>query len=246
MYKRSLLLVASVSLGLGLCSSAKAQEASPFSGSAAVVSDYLFRGLSQTNRKPAIQAGFDYAHASGFYAGIWGSSISWLGDIDDVSSGVELDFFAGYSGSIGESLSYDVGVLRYQYPGEYPAGFTSANTTEGYLSIGFRTLTLKYSRAFSNAFGFDNSKGSDYVELGWEQPLAERWTATAHVGHQRIDGFGDASYTDWNIGAAIDLGQGFSLGATYSDTNAEQSLYTNAYGKNLAKQAVVLSLSKSF
>lgn len=247
MIKRSLLLCLSVPVALGLSSTALAESESPsVTGSATLVSNYLFRGLSQTNGKPAIQAGFDYAHSSGFYAGTWGSSISWLGDIPDVSSGVEIDVFAGYSGSIGESGSFDVGVLRYQYPGKYPAGFTSPNTTEGYASIGFFGFTLKYSRAFTNAFGFSDSKGSDYIELGFEQGFADKWTVGAHVGRQSIDGFSPADYTDWNISASVDVGNGFSIGATYSDTNADASLYTNAFGKNLAKDAFVLSLSKSF
>ena len=51
-----------------------------FTANVALYSQYIFRGLTQTNRRPALQGGFDYAHSSGFYAGVWGSNISWISD----------------------------------------------------------------------------------------------------------------------------------------------------------------------
>jgi uncharacterized protein (TIGR02001 family) len=116
-----------------LCTSlaAAGHASAEVSGEVAIVSDYVFRGLSQTNEKPALQAGLTWEHESGFYIGTWGSSISWLSDSDpDVSSQVEIDVFAGYAGEFGESgVGYDVGVLHYWYPGRYPAGFNSPDTT---------------------------------------------------------------------------------------------------------------------
>src|SRR5450759_5333437 len=111
-----------------------------------LVSNYLYRGISQTGAKPAIQGGFDYAHASGFYAGIWGSNISW---IPASSSSLELDTYFGFKNSFATDYSYDVGFLRYNYPGVYPnpipAGFAKANTNEIYGLIGWKWLTAKYS-----------------------------------------------------------------------------------------------------
>src|SRR5690606_3215227 len=90
--------------------------AGELSGSATLTSDYVFRGLTQSNRDPAIQAGVEWADG-GFYAGAWGSSISWLSDLSSVgvpvSSSVELDFYAGFGGEFSDTASWDVGVYHY-------------------------------------------------------------------------------------------------------------------------------------
>ena len=155
--------------------------ASSVAGSVAVVNDYLFRGLSQTNWKPAIQPGIEYDHASGWYVGGWGSNISWLSDASShgatISSSVELDFYTGYRGSFGGDWSYDVGLYEYYYPGTYPRGFTRPYTTEGYASLGFKGITLKYSHAFTNLFGFADSKHSGYVDLSYSYEFSPGWTA---------------------------------------------------------------------
>lgn len=223
-----------------------AQEAvSPFTGSVAITSDYTFRGLSQTNRKPALQGGMQFDN-SGFYVGLWGSNISWLSDCEDVSSSVEIDIYGGYKGTFADDWSYDVGVIRYQYPGNYPTGFTSPNTTEVYGSIGWKTLSAKVSYSLTDTFGFSDSENSDYIEVNWNQPFAGIWTLNAHVGKQTIDGLGDADYTDYKLGVTVALADGFSLAAAYIDTNAGESVYTNAYGKFLGKQTGVVTLTKAF
>lgn len=237
-----------VPLSIAAVSAAHAQDDAPppVTGSLAITSDYTFRGLSQTNRKPALQGGLQYDHASGFYLGVWGSSISWLSDYEDVSSGVELDFYGGFKGSFAEDWSFDVGVNRYQYPGKYPQGFTSPNTTEIYGSIGWKTLSAKYWYGITNIFGFSDSEKSDYIELNWNQPFADIWTLNAHVGKQTVDGFSDADYTDYKLGVTVSLPHGFSLSGAYVDTDAEKAIYTNAYGKFLGKQTGVLTLTKAF
>jgi len=101
-------------------------EVSPITANVTVVSDYRYRGLTQSNFKPAIQGGFDYAHESGFYLGNWNSSISWIGDgynaisnagTAGVSAPIEMDFYAGFKKEIiGEGFASDIGVLQYYYP----------------------------------------------------------------------------------------------------------------------------------
>src|SRR5690349_3327239 len=84
-------------------------------------SQYIFRGLTQTNGDPAVQGGFDYSHTSGFYAGTWASNISWLRDGGAYRAGgsAEIDLYGGFKGSIGKTdLSYDLGTLYYWYPGD--------------------------------------------------------------------------------------------------------------------------------
>ncbi len=106
---------------------APAPEKSPITANVTVVNDYRYRGMTQSNFKPAIQGGFDYAHESGFYIGNWNSSISWISDGypangsvsygRSVSAPVEMDFYAGFKKElIGEGFATDIGVLQYYYP----------------------------------------------------------------------------------------------------------------------------------
>jgi len=71
----------------------------PFSANLSLTNDYRYRGISQSNFRPAIQGGFDYAHSSGFYIGNWNSSISWISDAasaagNSASAPIEMDFTA--------------------------------------------------------------------------------------------------------------------------------------------------------
>ncbi|MGH8785977.1 MAG: TorF family putative porin, partial [Cupriavidus necator] len=206
--------------------------------------------ISQTNLRPAIQGGFDYAHESGFYVGNWNSSISWLEDANPaVSAPVEMDFYGGFKNTFkvaGTEFNYDLGVLEYYYPGGYnnPRPYT----TELYAGIGWGPVFLKYSHAVTNLFGFNDSKNSYYVDLTANVPL-NFWdlTLNAHVGYQGVTHFSDASYTDWKIGLTKDLGKGFALAVAYVDTNAKESVYTSANrGRYLGKAAAWASLTKTF
>ena len=138
----SLALAALVSPQLA-CAQAAAPAAEPakpasphtFTGNLGLVSDYRFRGISQTFKQPAIQGGFDYAHSSGFYVGNWNSSISWLEDANSsVSAPVEMDFYGGWKGSWGD-WGVDVGGIYYYYPG------TDASTANGTAFVNPRNPT---------------------------------------------------------------------------------------------------------
>jgi uncharacterized protein (TIGR02001 family) len=224
--------------------------ASKWVGSAGVVNDYLFRGISQTNRKPAVQAGLEFDHASGLYIGGWGSNVSWLSDASTsaqpISSSVELDLYGGYRGSLSADWSYDVGLYRYQYPGSYPAGFTLPNTTEGYASLTWKSVSLKYSYAFTNLFGYADSKHSGYVDLSWNQEFAPGWLLNAHVGHQKVEHISGASYSDWKLGVTRNFANGYSVALGYYDTNASKAVYTNAHDHYLGRATAVLTLAKAF
>ena len=228
-----------------------AEPASPhtFTANVSLVSDYRYRGISQTNLRPAIQGGFDYAHESGFYLGNWNSSISWLEDSDgSVSAPVEMDFYGGFKNTFKVSeleFNYDLGVLQYFYPGGYTT--TRPYTTELYAGIGYGPVFLKYSHSVTNLFGIPDSKNSYYVDLTANVPLNWDLTFNAHVGYQRVDGNSDASYTDWKVGLTKDLGKGFSLAVAYVDTNARESFYTSANrGRYLGKAAAWASITKTF
>lgn len=218
-----------------------------FSANVSVATDYRYRGLMQTNRRPAIQGGFDYSHASGFYLGNWNSNISWLGDSNaEVSAPIEMDFCGGYKGMIGTDWSYDIGVLQYFYPGDYPAGYTRPYTSDVYAGLGYGPMTLKYSYAPTNLFGFAGSKHSWYIDLSANLPL-DVWglTLNTHVGYQKVQ-VANASYVDWKIGLTKGLGKGFALAVAYIDTNADKAVYTKAKGRYMGRGTAWASLSKTF
>lgn len=201
---------------------AMAEDASPVSANVSLVSNYLYRGLSQTGDRGAIQGGFDYAHASGLYAGVWGSNISWLSDTGTASkASFELDTYIGFSQDFATDFSYDVGVLRYNYPGEYAVGAVSANTDEVYGAIGWKWLKAKYSHSTSNLFGVADSKGSSYAELNGSYDIeAPGISLSAHYGKQSVAGTGNdvLTYSDYNVKAVKDFG-GYSVGLAVSKTD---------------------------
>ena len=102
--QKTAISAAAVALLTGIASSVAfaadepaAPEVSPITANVSLVSDYRYRGISQSNLRPAIQGGFDYAHESGFYIGNWNSSISWVNNLSpSVASSIEMDFYAGF------------------------------------------------------------------------------------------------------------------------------------------------------
>ena len=207
----------------------------PFTANVGLVSDYAYRGSSQTDERPALQGGFDYAHESGLYAGVWGSNVSWLSDASpNVSNSLELDLYGGYKGTAG-AIGYDVGLLQYYYPGSYPKGFNSPNTLEGYVGLSWEFLSFKYSYAFTDLFGYDKSDGSQYYDLGAAVDVGGGFTLAAHVGYSDIKGQDD--YTDWKLGVTKEFG-GFNFGLHYVDTDVNNA--------DLADERVILSIAKSF
>ena len=228
-------------------------------GNVSLVSDYLYRGISQTGQKPAVQGGFDYAHSSGFYAGAWGSSISWLSDAGAASTAsLELDTYFGFKNSFATDFNYDVGFLRYNYPGTYVAGATKADTDEIYGLIGYKWITAKYSYALGDTFGMPNAKGTSYFDLAASYAVPDTGiTLGAHVGKQTYKGAtadalaaagATATYTDYKLSVSKDL-SGYVVGLAYSSTNAKTGagqFYTSPQGKDLGRGTVVLSLSRSF
>ncbi|HRO59591.1 MAG TPA: TorF family putative porin [Burkholderiaceae bacterium] len=223
-----------------------------------LVTEYRYRGIGQTNGDPAVQAGLDYTHSSGAYAGTWWTNVSWLSDANpDVSSSLEVDVYAGYRGSFGQ-FGYDVGVLRYLYPGSYPHGFTSPHTTELYVAGSWQMFTLKYSHAVTNLFGFDDSEGAGYLELNGSFELGAGLGLLAHVGHQRIPAGrvggveirsrDDCSYTDWSLGLTKGF-VGLDWKLSWIDTNADGGTgecYRNALDRDVGKSVLVLSVGKTF
>jgi uncharacterized protein (TIGR02001 family) len=221
---------------------------------AGLFTDYRFRGVSQTNRKPAFQGGFDFAHKSGFYLGNWNSNI----DAEMYSgANIEMDFYGGFKGAV-DAFSYDVGVLYYYYPGSgtLPGGFTVDNT-ELYVAGGWGPFSLKYSYAVSDFFGITDTKGAYYIDGTITYPLTKEFSLIGHLGYQgglkngakltEIDGSGPhSSITDWKLGVAYDL-KGWVLGAAYIGTDRSLTGGTAAFKtRDISNDTLLLSVTKSF
>ena len=204
------------------------------------VSDYRYRGISQTRLKPALQGGADFAHKSGFYLGTWASSIKWIKDAGG-GADAEIDVYGGYKFGVGP-LGLDVGVLTYNYPGHDLS--VSPNTQEGYIAGTFGPATLKYSHAFSNLFGFSDSKNSYYVDLSAAFDMGGGWSLVPHVGYQKVKNNSTADYTDYSLTLNKDFGNGFTASAALVDTDTDAYIAPN--GKNLGKSGVVLGVKYSF
>jgi uncharacterized protein (TIGR02001 family) len=238
-------------------------------GNVGLFSQYIFRGLTQTDRDPALQGGFDYSHASGFYAGTWASNISWLRDATPSSytsgGSLEWDFYGGLKGTFGKSdFTYDVGLLYYYYPGSIaPAPAIKADTLEIYGALGWKWITAKYSYSLNNkTFGVPDSRGTWYLDLGADVPLGETGlTLNLHYGKQKYDGqtAGAAfdndtlySYDDWKIGLTYALPKDFTIGVFYTDTSSANRLGYGSvseggvFPRNIAKGTGTVFIKKTF
>jgi uncharacterized protein (TIGR02001 family) len=219
---------------------------------AGLFSDYRFRGISQTNKKPAFQGGFDFAHKMGFYVGNWNSNVD-SGFYNGAN--LEMDFYGGFKGSY-DAFSYDVGVLYYYYPGSGVGGTTKIDNTEIYVAGGWGPVSLKYSYAVSDFFGIKDTDGAYYVDATLAYPITKELSLIGHVGYQgglkngaritEFDGSVRTSITDWKVGATYDLA-GWVLGASYIDTNRSFTGGTAAIdNRDIAGGTLVVSVTKTF
>ncbi len=238
---------------------ASAQDApkSDWSASAnvGVVSEYRFRGISQTDRKPAIQGGFDLSHVSGLYLGNWNSNV----DSALYSGGnIEMDFYGGWKVPLGD-FTLDLGALYYWYPGSgntsaYP-GSVKVDNFELYLGGSWGPFSLKYSHALTDFFGAADSKNSSYLDAGFAYDIGQGFGVNAHLGWQKLkggakltqlDGSVVDNITDWKLGATYDL-EGWVIGLSYVSTNRDFTGGTAAAtNRNISGGTGVVSLSRTF
>ncbi|NIJ38170.1 uncharacterized protein (TIGR02001 family) [Sphingopyxis panaciterrae] len=207
-------------------------------GSATVVSDYRFRGFSQSNEEAAIQGGFTIGHDSGLYAGTWGSSIGF-------NNGTEIDVFAGFAKEVTPGLTADVGATVYLYPG-------ANNTTviEPYASLtgAIGPATVKGGIAWApggqNSLG-DNSGVYLYSDVGVQIPDTPV-KLKGHFGYAKSDSFLgglDGDVIDYSVGVDFTW-KVLTLGVAYVNTDAPKfGGYKETVG---ADGAVVFSLGAAF
>ncbi|HEX5388625.1 MAG TPA: TorF family putative porin [Burkholderiaceae bacterium] len=212
------------SLAIVALAAAPMLASAQLSANVSINSSYKFRGQDQTANKPALQGGFDYAHSSGFYVGNWNSNVTWL-----PGNSLESDIYAGYKGEVA-GVGYDVGFLRYMYPG---AGV--ANTNEIYGGVSYAGFGAKYSRTVSDQY-FGGSKAS-YLSLSYSTEVAKGLTASVAVGF--TDFKQGTDYTDYSVGLAYDLGEGYSVKGAFVGANKK-----NVYG-DINKNRLVVTFAKA-
>ena len=221
---RGMFMAALAAALLGGAGVAPAQQTSgsphTFTANIGLFSQYIFRGLKQTNGDPAVQGGIDYSHSSGFYLGTWASNISWPKENATQANGTEIglygsggnvewDFYGGYKWVLSPDMTIDLGTLYYWYPGDisaayvnlYPAGtpIPKANTWELYYGLTYKWFTFKVSYTLKDeTFGVADSNGSTYMDLGLNIPVNDKLTINLHVGKQSYGGIDRRNPVDAN------------------------------------------------
>ena len=259
----SLAALLAVSALPSLAQTAAAPAAEPdftVTGNLGIFSDYRFRGISQTNKNPAIQGGIDLNTKWGFYLGNWNSNV----DANAFSgANIEMDFYGGWKTTFDGGFGLDLGVLYYYYPGSgnqssYP-GSWKTNNTELYIGGSWGPLALKYSYAVSDFFGVPGTKGAYYVLLSGAHDFGNGFGINASVGYQgglkagdpgysscvtEINGTVACSITDYKVGGTYTI-DGWVIGLAYVSTNRDLPGYTDP-AKNISNGTALVSVTKTF
>ncbi|WP_269716291.1 TorF family putative porin [Caulobacter sp. NIBR2454] len=196
-----------------MAGAAAAQDSGPtFSFNLGLTSDYVFRGVTQTDQEPALQGGVDMS-AGVFYAGIWGSNVDFFDETDaevDVYFGVKptfgpisADFAAIYYGYVNEPNGADYAYWEFKAAGSVPVGPGSIGTA------------LYVSPDFFGSVG-----EAAYYEVNGAFPVMDKLSLTGALGRQDLEGNGD--YTTWNLGAAYALTDNLSIDLRYHDTSKHE------------------------
>jgi uncharacterized protein (TIGR02001 family) len=212
-----------------------------FTSNVNLVSDYRFRGLEQTWGKPALQGGFDYTHASGVYAGVWGSNVSGN---SYAGGNLELDAYAGYNGKFGGDFGWTAGGYGYYYPGANndkqatPGANSQAyDTFELNAGVNWKWISYKLSYAATDYFGAntgtgyaDDTKGTLYHDLSVNYPVLSNLTLNLHIGRtdyaaEYASGV-NPDYTDYKLGASKTFQGGWNVTASYVQATNDTA-YTN-------------------
>ncbi len=252
--KKTLLAIALASslTSFGAVAADKAPEPSyTLAGNFSLVSDYRFRGVTQTQEGPAVQGGLDLTLKNGGYVGTWTSNVKqWA----NPGGQQEIDFYGGYRTEI-KGFGLDIGGIQYWYP-RNTASVTN-NTFEYYVAMSYGPISYKVSKANGNWFGIE-ANGAVYQELNLSHSISEKISVGFHIGSQTISEAGGTAgknygFTDYKISGAYDLGDGYSIGLAASRVSfkvtADGDSSTGWYyfdGKKLGGSAVVASITKTF
>ena len=215
------------------------------SANLALVSDYQFRGISQTDEGAAIQGGFDMNHQQGWYLGLWGSNIEFG------EGSMELDLYAGWSGKWESGVQTDVGLIHYAYP-QGDSNGADLSYSEVYGSLGYQGWTV--GAAYSPDYFGAGVEDYQYLYVSYDLPLTDRLGLTLNLGHNQFDNasemalfLGSAepshndSYLDWQLALTADVADYGSIGLAYVDTNLDQGQCLDICDKRW-----ILSMTRSF
>ena len=201
-----------------------------FSANVAIVTDYRFRGITQSDEDPAIQGGFDYGASLtddiGLYLGIWASSVNF-NDGDEAS--IELDYYGGITLDI-EGVGVDFGLIYYTYP--TASSGLNYDYVEGKIALSYNPIEsvglgvgYNYSPDYfgsSGSFHYPNASIEYTPDLGLPVPV----TLDATIGYSMIDdaaAFGAGDYLDWTAGIGTEV-KGINLKLQYVDNDLSGSI----------------------
>lgn len=208
-------------LSLAVSSTLLAQGPHSVTANIGVVSDYVWRGQTQTDGQAAVQGGLDYGHESGFYAGTWVSNVDF-GDSTDY----ELDLYLGFGGSLSDDLSYDLGLVYYAYPDARDTDFAelSASASWKWLTAGL-SYTL-YGQA-DDADGVDNGEalfieGDLYYFASLDFALPMDLALSLRGGYYDFDyNEGGSDYAHWGATISREAGEFGTFSLNYDQVGRD-------------------------
>ena len=242
--KNKQLLGAAVTSALLVGIGATSAQAFDISGNIALVSDYRFRGISQSNQDAAVQGGLDATFDSGFYIGTWASSVDF-GDVTDGSGSfgtMEIDYYAGWGGPIDDSdFSVDVGYMYYQYPGDTvnPNGdYQEIHATGSWKDLSVGVI-------YSDDFYMESGKYFYYTG-DYSMTIAEDFSLALHVGYNDFDKSGffatdEDTYTDYSVTVGYTF-KGVDLSVAWVGTDLDD---VDCFDSSICDDTAVFSISKS-
>lgn len=261
-------LAASLALLAPLCGHAQTTTASGWtlSGTAGLVSDYLFRGVSQTQGKPAAQLTFDATHRDGWFAGLFGSGVSNAAYPN--GGGNEIDLYGGWRTELSPGVGLELGFISYWFPGAFTRDadgkHVSYDTQELHAAISHGAASAGIWHAVSShwsGFAVDpysgankSSRGSTYIEANWNLEIAPGWTLNLHAGRQIVKNFAPYNFTDVKVGVSrVEGPWTFALAGSHNTGDARKgdtALWTffdaNGRGRNVVGTRWVASVTRSF
>lgn len=217
----------------------EAQATAPgdWSGSVSLLTDYAYRGVSQTLEDPAVQGELRWTHSVGFYVAAWASNVDFVhSHLPDDGADIEIDWLAGISRPIGENASWGAGLTYYTYPGT--ADGIDYDFLELNLSYGYRWLTFGLN--VSDDVIASGETGVDYVVSG-AFPLGGKFTLGATVAYWDLDDALGDSYLRWEARIAREF-RGVVLSLGYHDTD---SAGEGLFGEN-ATERLIVGISRAF